>query len=174
MTNDNALKDSLYLHPNENPATTLVYLALDAATYHSWSHSMLTTLNAKNKIDFFVKNNLQPKPDDASFFAWYHYNTMVASWIVDFVSPSIRQSIIWMDNSYDIWTDLKHCYSQGDLPRISEFQMDVPSLCQDDLIVSEYFTKLKVIWDELSNFILEPLCSCEPKCACNVSTILAR
>jgi len=58
MTDDNALKDSLYLHPNENPATTLVSLVLDAANHHSWSHSMLTTLSAKNKIDFVVKNNL--------------------------------------------------------------------------------------------------------------------
>jgi len=87
---------------------------------------------------------------------------MVAFWLVHFVSPSIRQSIIWMDNTYDIRTDLKHRYSQGDLPCIFELQMDVPSLCQGDLIVSEYFTKLRVIWDELSNFILEPVFRASP------------
>ena len=79
MTGDNAFKDSLYLHPNENPATTLVSRVLDATNYHSWSCLMLIVLNAKNKVNFVVKNNLQPKPNDASFSAWCRYNNMVAS-----------------------------------------------------------------------------------------------
>ncbi|KAH1125458.1 hypothetical protein GYH30_014846 [Glycine max] len=38
---------------------------------------------------------------------WKRCNNMVVSWLVHSVSPSILQSILWMDNAHDIWKDLK-------------------------------------------------------------------
>ena len=48
---------------------------------------MLTALSAKNK----VKRR------------WI----MVISWLVHSITPSIRQSILWMDNARDIWNTVK-------------------------------------------------------------------
>jgi len=59
-----------------------------------------------------------------------------------------------MDKALDIWNDLKACYSQYDLSRISDLQMKVSFLNQGDL------SKLRVIWDELNNFKPDPVCSC--------------
>ncbi|XP_068490548.1 uncharacterized protein [Phaseolus vulgaris] len=85
---------------------------------------------------------------------------MVASWLVHSVSVHIRQSIIWMDKALDVWNDLKARFSQGDLSRISDLQMEASSLNQGDLSVTDYFTKLRIIWDELDNFRPDPICSC--------------
>nr|KYP67119.1 hypothetical protein KK1_013442 [Cajanus cajan] len=102
----------LYLHPGENPATALVSPVLDSGNYHSWSRSMLTALSAKNKMEFVDGNAPQPPKSDVTYSAWRRCNNMVVSWLVHSVSPSIRQSILWMDKTDEIWNDLKSRYSQ--------------------------------------------------------------
>jgi len=64
----------LYLHPNENVATAHV---LDASNYHSWSRSMLTTLNATNNIDFVLGIVVQPNNNNSKSASWYRCNSMV-------------------------------------------------------------------------------------------------
>ncbi|XP_068477378.1 uncharacterized protein [Phaseolus vulgaris] len=142
----------LYLHPSENPAAPLVSPVLDASNYHSWSRLILTTLNAKNKVEFVLGTHPYPVKDHQNFPIWNKCNNMVVSWLVHSVSLPIQQSIIWMDSALDIWNDLKTRYSQGDLSRISDLQLEVASLNQGNLSVTEYFTKLRIIWDELNNF----------------------
>jgi len=98
---------------------------------------------------------------------------MVISWLVHSVSLSIHLSILWMDNVATIWNDLQHRFSQGDRSHISTLQMDAATLCQGDLSVSDYFTKLRIIWDELDNFRPDPICTCKPKCSCILSSVIS-
>ncbi|WVZ21124.1 hypothetical protein V8G54_008446 [Vigna mungo] len=161
----------LYLHPNENPATSLVSPVLNATNYHSWSRSFITALSAKDKVEFVLGSAIQPSKTDASFPPWFRCNSMVVSWLLHSVSPSIRESIIWMDLAIDIWNDLKNRFAQGDLARISTLQMEAATLSQGELSVTEFFTKLWVIWDELDCFRPDPVCTCKTKCSCTVSTI---
>ena len=123
-----ALEDSLnphspyYVHPSKNSSTALVSPLLDPTNYNSWCRSMSTTLSAKNKLEFIDGSLPQPTPNHVLHTAWKRSNNMVVSWLIHSVSPSIRQSILWLDNAVDIWRDLKSRYSQGDLLRISELQ----------------------------------------------------
>jgi len=139
---ENPTHNFMYLHHSENPATPLVSLVLDSTNYHSWSRSVITALSAKNKVEFINGTTTRPLETDPSFSSWTRCNNMVASWLVHSVSVHMRQSILWMDKELDIWNDLKAHFSQGDLSRISDLQMNVSSLNQGDLSVSDYFTKL--------------------------------
>nr|KYP36052.1 Retrovirus-related Pol polyprotein from transposon TNT 1-94 [Cajanus cajan] len=156
-----------YLHPGENPATALVSPVLDSTNYNSWNRSMITALSAKNKVEFVDGSIQRPTQSDTLHAAWKRCNNMVVSWIVHSVSPSIRQSILWMDNAHDIWKDLKSRFSQGDLLRIYELQQDVASIKQGDKSISDYFTQLRVIWDELESYRPDPVCVCKSKCKCD-------
>jgi len=60
----------LYLHPGENPAVSLVSPVLDTNNYHSWNRSMLTALNAKNKLQFINGFFTTPENDDPLHDAW--------------------------------------------------------------------------------------------------------
>ncbi|KAG5129724.1 hypothetical protein JHK84_036121 [Glycine max] len=81
---------------------------------------MLIALSAKNKVEF-IDGSIQEYALNHPLHATRKScNNMVVSWIVHSVSPSIRQSILWMDNARDIWKDLKSRYSQGDLLKISK------------------------------------------------------
>ena len=79
-----------------------------------------------------------------------------------------------MDKAKEIWNDLKSRYAQGDLLRVSDLQQEVVSIKQGSLSVTEYFTKLRVIWDEIENFRPDPVCSCTVKCTCSILTTMAQ
>ena len=170
----NNVESYLYLHPSENPAAALVSPVLDSTNYHSWSRSMITALSAKNKLEFVDGSAPEPLKTDRTYGAWRRCNNMVVSWIVHSVAASIRQSVLWMDKAEDIWRDLKSRYSQGDLLRISDLQQEASTLKQGALSVTEYFTKLRVIWDEIENFRPDPACTCNSRCSCSAFTIIAQ
>ncbi|KHN13981.1 hypothetical protein glysoja_024998, partial [Glycine soja] len=69
----------LYLHPNENPTMFLVSPSLDSTNYHSWSRSMITTLSAKNKVEFIDGSAPRPLASDRFYGAWKCCNNMVVS-----------------------------------------------------------------------------------------------
>nr|KYP71896.1 Copia protein [Cajanus cajan] len=131
---------------------------------------MLTALSAKNKVEFFDGTITQPAPNHVLFSVWKRFNNMVISWLVHSVSISIRQSILWMDNAIDIWKDLKVRYSQGDLLRISDLQQELASIRQGGANITDYFTKLRMIWDELESYRPALFCTCDVKCSCNALT----
>ena len=86
MTNNLSLQDQslnvhspYYLHPIENPATTLVSSVLNSKNYNLWSRSMLTALSAKNKVEF-VDGSIQGYPSNHTLYTiWKRCNNMVVS-----------------------------------------------------------------------------------------------
>ena len=79
-----------------------------------------------------------------------------------------------MDKAEEIWRDLKSRYSQGDLLRISDLQPEASTVKQGALSVIEYFTRLRIIWDEIENFRPDPICSCNIRCSCSALAIIVQ
>jgi len=52
--------------------------------------------------------------------------------------------------------------------------MEAASLNQGDQSVMDFFTKLRIIWDELENFRPDPVCVCKTKCTCSVSSVMTK
>ncbi|KAK4275938.1 hypothetical protein QN277_018948 [Acacia crassicarpa] len=160
-----------YLHPNENPSLILVSPVLSGPNYHSWARAMRMALISKNKICFLDSSSSVPQKTDPLYSAWERSNMMVLSWITRSLSLTLAQSILWIDRACDVWDDLKARYSQNDVFRLADLQEEIQSLKQGDLSVSDYFTKLKILWDEL--LVIRPAlsCSCIPKCHCGISEL---
>ncbi|XP_019200242.1 PREDICTED: uncharacterized protein LOC109193867 [Ipomoea nil] len=156
-----------YLHVNENPALELVPFPLDGSNYHTWARAMTMALSCKNKIAFVNGAIKKPSTDNLErYMAWERCNNIVASWIVRSLSPMIGRSVMWIDTTYGIWNDLKQRFSKQDLFRIAEIKCEIYQTKQGDNSLNEYFTKQKLMWDELS--ILRPTmyCICPIKCDC--------
>jgi len=73
----------------------------------------------------------------------------------------------------DVWNELKERFSQGDYIRISELQCEIFGLKQDSRSVSEFFTTLKVLWEELEAHLPTPVCACSHRCTCNTGVVNA-
>jgi len=97
---------------------------------------------------------------------------MVISWITRTLNAQIAHSTIYIDSAEELWNDLRERFSKGNHFRISDILQEVNSIKQGERNVSEYFTDLKVLWEELDFFIPIPSCTCETKCSCDVIKII--
>lgn len=160
--------DVYYIHPNENPSLILVSPSLDPSNYHGWTRAMSNALQMKIKYDFVDGSILKPSIDDPRFKAWKRCNTLVLSWLHHSMNNEIASSIIWLDTAYQVWQELRNRFSQGDFVRISQLHSELYSLKQGELSVTAYFTKMKIIWDELCNFRPISNCTSSASGCCNV------
>lgn len=110
----------------------------------------------------------RPPETDRLALVWDCCNTIVMSWVTNFIENDISKSILWMDATHEIWTDLCGRYNQGDLFRVSDLQEELFTLKQGDQTITQYYTNLKKLWQELDNVWPFPTCSCNPKCSCGL------
>ncbi|XP_050217905.1 uncharacterized protein LOC126668770 [Mercurialis annua] len=155
-----------YVHPSENPSLLLVTNLLTEGNYHSWCRAMKKALISKNKLKFIDGSIAVPCRNDPSFPAWERCNNMVCSWLTRAVSNSISESLSCIDNAIDVWEDLRERFSQIDAIRISDLQEEIYSFKQNNMTVTDYFTQLKMLWDELGSLRPIPNCVCNPACSC--------
>ena len=85
-----------FMYPNENPCVVLVTPLLSRKNYHSWSRAMQVALCSKYKLDFINDSLPRPYDDDHDYIAWDRCNTMIMSWLSNFVEPKFFQSILWV------------------------------------------------------------------------------
>jgi hypothetical protein len=156
-----------FVHSSDGPSSVTVKPLLTGSNYHSWPRAMRRALGGKMKYEF-VDDTIPvvTDPFDPSYRAWNRCNMLIHSWIVNSVSDSIGQSTVFMENALDVWNDLKERFAQGDLVRISELMQEIYSLQQDSKTVTEFYSELKVLWEELEIYMSVPQCTCSAICVC--------
>lgn len=77
---------------------------------------------------------------------------MVRSWIIKSISPSIVESVMFTKNAFDVWKKLEERFAQVNCVRIAELQHELYQFKQGTSSVTNYFTQLKVIWEELEAY----------------------
>ncbi|XP_062104037.1 uncharacterized protein LOC133815186 [Humulus lupulus] len=117
-----------------------------------------------NKIGFIDGTIPKPLPsDNAMYNAWYRNNNILISWILNSGSKDISASIIYDESALEIWQDLKTHFQRRNGPHIFNLRRALMKLKQDIQYVSSYYTNLKSLWEELSQY--RPSCTCN-KCTC--------
>ncbi|XP_019450657.1 PREDICTED: uncharacterized protein LOC109352928 [Lupinus angustifolius] len=164
MNNGDQDSNPFFLHSSENSSLVLVTPSLDGTNYHSWSRAFKLALESKNKLMFIDGTLPQPKSEDHSYRPWRRCNTMVLSWIQHSIKESIAKSILWMDSAAEVWKDLEERFSQGDMFRMAELQEEFHHLNQGNLSISEFYTQLKTIWEEIEIFRPIRSCPCLENC----------
>lgn len=64
----------------------------------------------------------------------------------------------------DVWTDLHNRFTQINGPRVFELKKALSALTQETLSMSAYYTKFKVLWDDMANLSNIPKCTCICTC----------
>ena len=141
-----------FLHSSENPGLILVNQPLTEENYATWSRAIIYALDSKNKIDFVDGTIKAPtSSSDPIFPTWKKCNIMVLSWLINSMSKDLISSVIYLNTAQEVWIDLKNRFSQSNGLRVFELRRMVSTLSLDNLSVSSYYTRFKVIWDELVN-----------------------
>lgn len=155
-----------YVHPTENPSLVMVSSPLIGSNYHIWARSMRRALISKNKFKFLDGTITKPDAFHPLYGAWERCNNLIHSWLMHSLLPAIVRSVDLIEDASEVWKDLKERFSQGDLLRISELQQELYMFRQGHFSVTEFFTELKGLWEELENYRPIPKCACPVKCTC--------
>jgi hypothetical protein len=128
---------------------------------------MQRALGAKNKFPFISGTLLVLDQDDLDRIAWETCNHLVHSWIITSVSDSIAQTIVFHDNAFVVWEDLKEHFSKIDRIRIANLRSPIKNLKQGTKSMLEYFIEMKVMWEELHSHRPLPNCTYPHQCRCD-------
>ncbi|KAB1224350.1 hypothetical protein CJ030_MR2G004219 [Morella rubra] len=161
------------LAASDNLGQILVNQPLTYRNYNTWRRAMVMALQAKKKLEFVNGDVKEPSSTKDSYDSWLACNNMVQSWIVQCLSPDIACSVMYISSAKDLWTELEEHFSQGNRNKISELQHEIGLLVQESDDVPTYFTKLKIMWEELASFRPIPTCTCTPACSCNALKTVA-
>jgi hypothetical protein len=107
-----------FLHNDDNPGTVLVSQILTSDSFSTWRQFMEMALTSKNKVGFVDGSILKPSPTNPSFSASMCCNMMVLSWILNLISAEIANSVIFIDSTAAMWSDLQERFSQSNGPRV--------------------------------------------------------
>lgn len=124
--------------------------------YREWSRSLEIVLSSKRKLGF-VDGSLERDSTDATKGEqWDTCNSMVVAWILACVSDSIKKSILFMNSPSAIWKQLKTRFTQSSGSRKYRLNRDVYKLKQKGKSVSEYYTSLQTLREEIDSLNILP------------------
>ncbi|KAK2427099.1 hypothetical protein QL285_025700 [Trifolium repens] len=155
-----------YVHPSEGPNSVLVAPPLTGSNYLAWSRSMRRALGAKNKLAFIDRATPIPDLLDLNRSAWERCNHLVHSWIINSVSESLAQTLVFHDFAIDSWEDLYERFAKVDRIRIVSLRSALHNLKQGTRSVLDYYTDMRALWEELNSHRPMPHCTCLHQCRC--------
>ncbi|KAK9104685.1 hypothetical protein Scep_021529 [Stephania cephalantha] len=149
-----------FLQSSDHPGMVLVSNSLTGSNYLSWSRAMLIALGAKTKLGFIDGRCLKPDPTNSNVDRWIKVDYMATSWILNYISKEIVEAFLYTSSSFDLWNELKERCRECNGPLFYQLKRDISSISQGDFSVSQYYTKLNKLWDELSCLVHLPSCEC--------------
>lgn len=137
---------------------TLVTDVLTDSNFTQWKIAITIALSAKNKLGMINGINKKPLPESKYVNAWERCNSMVISWILNSMNHEICQSIVYFPTASEMWDDLVTRYTQSDAPKNFQVRKAITMCTQGTLTISDYFTKFRGLWDELTSLMQNPNC----------------
>ncbi|XP_015159919.1 uncharacterized protein [Solanum tuberosum] len=75
------------------------------------------------------------------------------------VLKELLSGIVYASDAAIVWEDLNERFDKVDRSRIYQLHREICTIHQGNLIVSAYFTKLRLLWDEFNALVPPPSCS---------------
>lgn len=87
-----------YIHQSKGPSSVKLKSLLNGSNYLWWSRSC-----AKNKLSFVDRFIQVPKILDLNRATWEGWIYLVHSWILNFVTEPMGQTIVLLENALNVW-----------------------------------------------------------------------
>ncbi|KAH0686391.1 hypothetical protein KY290_017977 [Solanum tuberosum] len=155
-----------FISHSDSPGTLLVNTIFDG------KRGMWIALTAKNKSGFIDGSTKEPEAGTDLHRAWSRSNNMVISWLLNYLSLEISESVIYY--STDIWAELEDRFGQSSGPRLFQLQKELSDLVQGSSNIAGYYTKIKRLWNELDTLDTFSFCPCDCTCGANEKNIKAK
>jgi len=144
------LQNPLFLHPSDGTLSIQEKL-VGAQNYRSWRRSMEIALATKRKLGLVQGTVPRPNDDQVKSEMWDTCNCMIIAWIQNSVLESIGKSILFLDLASEMWLQLEQRFSLSNGSRKYRLNKEIYEVKQNHGPVSEYYTKLRCLWEELES-----------------------
>ena len=161
------------LNSNDSPGNVITQVQLKGDNYEEWARAIRTSLRARRKWSFIEGKIIQPDDNSLELEEWWTVQSMLVSWILNTIEPSLRSTVSYTENAATLWQDIKERFSVANGPRIQQLKAELADCKQKGLSIVAYYGKLKLLWDELMDYDQFPLCSCSG-CKCDIGSKIAK
>ncbi|XP_074271828.1 uncharacterized protein LOC141595761 [Silene latifolia] len=154
-----------HLGSQDNPGNTITHVQLRGENYDEWARSIRLALKARRKFGFVDGTIAKPTEnlDD-----WSTVHSMIVSWIMNTIEPSLRTTISYYEDAALLWKDLQDRFCVVNGIRVQQLETDLAECKQrKNESIAHYFGRLKIIWDDIANHEQLPSCDCG-NCTCNL------
>lgn len=132
------------LSASENLSNILVAQPLlGMKNYQSWFRAMVLAFIAKKKLGFVNGKFSMPDIDSPLYEDWESCNTMVLSLLINFMHVDVSNSIMYYETIREMWIELHNLFPQGNSPKIYNLQREISHISQNQMSVTEYYSKFK-------------------------------
>jgi len=162
-----------YLHPSEGPGMMITAVTFDRKNYDLWERAVRMALRSKNKLGFIDGTLTRPEAKGGEDFletdAWDMTNSMLCSWLLNVIDPTLRASIVYADTVKVMWDDIRKRYAMPNTPKIHQLKANIANCKQGDLVIGDFYSKLTNLWNELSSIVTVPVCT-RKGCTCGAAS----
>ncbi|XP_074263779.1 uncharacterized protein LOC141586457 [Silene latifolia] len=176
MTNDTPKKSPpispYFLSTSDKLGDKVIQVVLTGDNYDEWSVKFRGALRARKKTSFIDGSikKLDEKSEDIE--DWYMVNAMVVNWMFNVIEPNLGSTITYVDEAKVLWDDIEQRFNVGNRPKLHRVKGSISACKQGEKeVVSEYYGRLKRLWDELDKYDRNPLCECRG-CTFNINNKL--
>ncbi|XP_076950436.1 uncharacterized protein LOC143623398 [Bidens hawaiensis] len=121
---------------------------------------MDTFLFAKNKVGFVVGTLKKPENEDVNQISWLRCDAMIRGFLATTMEKEISVSVRYANSAEEIWNDLPGCFEKESAPRAYELKKLLTTTKKYESSVSTYYTRLIVIWGEITSIFSVTKCLC--------------
>ncbi|KAL1219887.1 Retrovirus-related Pol polyprotein from transposon TNT 1-94 [Cardamine amara subsp. amara] len=166
--------DPVYqLAANENHGAIIAQVQFNGDNFDEWAQAVRTALRVKKKYSFVDGTVTKPRTDETEYEDWVSASSMVSLWILNTVDPKVRRTLANKEDPQELWKEIKDRFSEGNGPRIQEIKAELAGCRQGNLSVIDYFGKLQIPWDDLTNYEQQIKCTCGA-CTCNLNAAMEK
>ena len=123
------LQIPLFVHPFDGPEFLDLKIRLNGSNnFRSWKRAMEIALFTKRKLPFVHGTLPRPTDDPIKGDQWDACNNLVISWIMNTVSDSIADSILYIESATEIWKQLEKRFAVSNGARKYKLNKDVYNL----------------------------------------------
>jgi osmotically-inducible protein OsmY len=130
----------------DNSSFQLSVEKLNGRNYREWAQSIKLVVEGKGRIGYLTGDAKQPA-DPALLQKWKAENSLVMSWLVNSMVPSISKIYLFMATAKDIWDSAREMYSDTeDSSQIFEIKTKLWKAKQGERSVTEYYMEMSSLW----------------------------
>ncbi|XP_058111131.1 uncharacterized protein LOC131254143 [Magnolia sinica] len=136
---------------SENPGLKITSSPLTGPNFLQWQQAVRIFIGGKWKLGHITGTLSCLADGDSKKVEWESDDMIVMSWLWNSMADNVRSGLLFLKTVKEIWDTVHELYSDAhNMSRIFQLEKEIASLQQNDKSLTEYYAKLRSLWEELA------------------------